>query len=145
MNVWNSGHFLRKRQTIWRQFISYPPRGRFQKQAWTPPVMKTLTMSPNWNENEHFRLVLAKTMVLEPKTSSLNPSAGDINSQTSHQMQVGGQSVLRIRIRIQSDPYSIGSPGSGSVYDKRIRIQQLKKWLQIEKSWIFYELFSNLF
>jgi len=31
-----------------------------------------------------------------------------------------------LRIRIQSDPYDIGSPGSGSVYKIRIRIQQLK-------------------
>jgi len=55
------------------------------------------------------------------------------------------ESVLRIRI--QSDPYINGSPGSGSVYYIRIRIQQLKNWPQIEKSWIrvFHELFSNFF
>jgi len=40
--------------------------------------------------------------------------------------QVRVEPVLRIRIRIQSDPYIIGSSGSGSVYYIRIRIQQLK-------------------
>jgi len=37
----------------------------------------------------------------------------------------GFDSVLQFRIRIQLDRYIIGSPGSGSVYYVRIRIQQL--------------------
>jgi len=59
-----------------------------------------------------------------------------------------------LRIRIQSDPFIIGSPGSGSIYYLRIQIR-IEVWIQIriqqliyrppiEKSRIFLTFFLNL-
>jgi len=72
----NSGFFKEMWLTIWRLFISLLRSGCFQNHARIQLELKTLFMSTNWRENEPFQLVFAKTSVLEPETSSLNPSTG---------------------------------------------------------------------